>query len=149
MARETDANFQSGFSGTDAQMAWDDLRASPAFPAIVGGLAGALVGGAMMVLFGRKRGPQKGLPAAYDEEGNPMKVVYLPPPKSPMILGFAPGDLLTLGTIGLSLVRQVQDAGRIKQAKQTAEEAKYMTMQEPSPSPETLHRAKKVARART
>ena len=49
----------------DSKMEWDDLRTSPAFPAIVGGLAGALLGGAaLMFVFSRlSPSPNKTLPA--------------------------------------------------------------------------------------
>lgn len=102
------------FKQNDAQMAWDDLRTSPAFPAIVGGIAGALGGAALMVLFGRRGKKQEKLPLAYDENGNHVKVVYLPQTSSPRIAGFTPTDLITLATIGISLVRQIQDMAHIK-----------------------------------
>ncbi len=94
-------------------MAWDDLRTSPAFPAIVGGIAGALGGAALMVLLGGRKSKEK-LPLAYDESGNQVKVVYLPQQASPRIAGFTPTDLVTLATIGISLVRQIQDMAQIK-----------------------------------
>lgn len=47
-----------------------------------------------------------------------MNVVYLPAPSSPRVLGFTPGDLITLATIGISLIRQVQDMGKIKDLEQ-------------------------------
>lgn len=112
---------RNSFESSDAQMAWDDLRTSPAFPAVVGGLAGAVGGIALMLVMGRLRGPKETLPAAYDAEGNPMNVVYLPPPRSPRLLGFTPGDILTLATIGLSLVRQVQDMAHINDLKEETE----------------------------
>lgn len=93
----------------DGQMAWDDLRTSPAFPAIVGGLAGALGGAALMLVFNRISRRKERLPAAYDANGNPMNIVYLPASKERRLLGFAPGDLIALGTIGLALYRQLQD----------------------------------------
>ena len=94
----------------EAQLAWDDLRTSPAFPAIIGGLAGALGGAALMLVVSQLRGPKANpnSPAAYDAAGNPMNVVYLPPPKSFSILGFSMGDLITLATVGSSLFQQVQ-----------------------------------------
>lgn len=102
-------------------MAWDDLRASPAFPAIVGGLAGAVGGAALMVLFGRRRAPKEKLPLAYDEQGNQVKVVYLPQASAKRLMGFTPTDIVTLATIGISLVRQIQDMGQIKGLKQDTE----------------------------
>lgn len=105
----------------DAQMAWDDLRTSKAFPAIVGGAAGAAIGLALLFIGSRARAPKKTLPAAYDSSGNPMNIVYLPAPQSFKILGFTPGDLITLATIGLALVRQVQDMGKIQDLEQDVE----------------------------
>jgi hypothetical protein len=102
-------------------MAWDDLRTSPAFPAIVGGLAGALGGVALMILFGRRGKPKEKLPLAYDESGNQVKVVYLPAQASPRILGFTPTDIVTLATIGISLVRQIQDMAQIKNLEKDTE----------------------------
>lgn len=97
------------FQQTDAQMAWDDLRTSKAFPAIVGGLAGAGIGVALLFVASRMRAPKKTLPAAYDADGNPMNIVYLPAPAQPRIFGFSLGDLIALGTTGFALFRQVQD----------------------------------------
>jgi hypothetical protein len=94
---------------TEAQMAWDDLRTSPAFPAIVGGLAGALGGAALMLIFNRLSQPKKNLPAAYDADGNPMNVVYLPAPEQFRVLGFTLGDLMSLATVGFTLFRQIKD----------------------------------------
>lgn len=143
MANEPLSRYGSASAESDPQMDWDDLRRSPAFPAIVGGLAGALVGGAMMLLMGRRRTPKKTLPAAYDERGNPMKIVYLPPPKSPSLLGFTPGDLLTLGTIGMTLLRQIQDSRRIDEAQVNAEQAKSIARDEIPPSPSEIKAKKK------
>lgn len=143
MANEPLSKYGSAPADNDPQMDWDDLRRSPAFPAIVGGLAGALVGGAMMLVMRRRSAPKKTLPAAYDERGNPMKVVYLPPPKSPTLLGFTPGDVLTLGTIGLTLLRQIQDSRRIDDAQVTAEQAKSIAKDEIPPSPSEIKAKKK------
>jgi len=120
-----------------AQMDWDDLRTSPAFPAIVGGLAGALGGAALMLIVGRLRGPKQTLPAAYDANGNPMNVVYLPAPKSFSILGFTPGDLITLATIGVGLVRQAQEIVRAREIHQetAAIQQETVAMQQGAPLP--------------
>lgn len=106
------------FNQADAQVAWQELRASKAFPAIVGGAAGAAIGLALLFIGSRRRAPKKTLPAAYDAGGNPMNIVYLPAPQSPRVMGFTPGDLITLATIGISLIRQVQDMGKIKDLEQ-------------------------------
>lgn len=108
------------FKNQDAQMAWDDLRTSPAFPAIVGGVAGALGGVALMVLFGRRKTKEK-LPLAYDENGSRVKVVYLPQSSAPRLWGFTPTDLITLATLGISFVRQIQDIGKIQELEQDTE----------------------------
>lgn len=105
----------------EAQVAWDDIRTSPAFPAIVGGLAGALGGIALMVLFGRGAKRKEKLPLAFDEGGSPVKVVYLPEQRATKIMGFSPTDLITLATIGISLVRQIQDFRTIKDLEQDTE----------------------------
>lgn len=99
---------------TESSMAWDDLRTSPAFPAIVGGLAGAVGGVALMFVLSRMFAKKERLPAAYDTEGNPMNVVYLPPPEQFRILGFTIADILTLGSMGIALYRQVQNIRRIE-----------------------------------
>lgn len=99
---------------TEASLAWDDLRTSPAFPAIVGGLAGAVGGVALMFVLSRLTKPKETLPAAYDANGNPMNVVYLPAPSQFRILGFTVGDLMTLGSIGIGLYRQIQNMQRIE-----------------------------------
>ena len=98
---------------TESAMAWDDLRTSPAFPAIVGGIAGAVGGIALMFLFSRLNKPKESLPAAYDSNGNPMNIVYLPAPKQPRLLGFTMGDLMALATLGIGLYRQIQSMQRI------------------------------------
>lgn len=118
---------------TEAQMAWDDLRTSPAFPAIVGGLAGALGGVALMFVLNRFNKPKEKLPAAYDAQGNPMNVVYLPPPAQFRILGFTVGDLITLATVGFSLARQVQEMARQQQLEQNAP-LSNSTLLPPSPA---------------
>lgn len=102
-------------------MAWDDLRTSPAFPALVGGLAGALGGVALIFIVSRLRAPKKTLPAAYDTNGKPMNVVYLPAPAQPRILGFTLGDLVTLGTVGFSMFRQIQEMVRQPQSASMTE----------------------------
>lgn len=109
-------------------MAWDDVRTSPAFPAIVGGLAGALGGVALLFIVSRLRAPKKTLPAAYDTDGNPMNVVYLPAPAQPRILGFTLGDLVTLGTVGFSMFRQIQDMVRQQQAASMTEFSDQTTL---------------------
>lgn len=118
----------------DAQMAWDDLRTSPAFPAIVGGLAGALGGAALMLIVSQLRGPKANSPAAFDAEGNPMNVVYLPPPKAFNILGFTPGDLMTLATVGASLFQQVQALRQTKGEEETMTRLSDGSMLPPSPA---------------
>lgn len=105
----------------EPQVAWDDLRTSPSFPAIVGGVAGAVGGMALMVIVNRLGKPKQKYPVAYDESGNQVKVVYLPQPRGTTIAGFAPTDLITLATIGISLVRQVQDMLKIKDLEQDTE----------------------------
>lgn len=100
------------FNQTEAQMAWEDLRSSKLFPAIVGGLAGASIGVALLFIAGRMRAPKKTLPAAYDANGEPMNIVYLPAPSQPRILGFTVGDLIALGTAGLTIFRQIQDVAQ-------------------------------------
>lgn len=96
------------FNMQDSKATWDELRSSRIFPAIVGGLAGAAIGVAVMFVANRRSQPGKKLPAAYDAEGNPMNVVYLPAPKQPQILGFTLGDLFALGMTGLTMFRQMQ-----------------------------------------
>ncbi|MBI4674450.1 MAG: hypothetical protein HY741_22630 [Chloroflexi bacterium] len=120
---------------TDAQLAWDDLRTSPAFPAIVGGLAGALGGAALMFVLSRLTKPKETLPAAYDANGNPMNVVYLPAPQQPRILGFTVGDLMTLGSIGIGLYRQVQNMRRIENLEK---ETQMLESEMASPAAPTL-----------
>lgn len=122
------------FEQSDAQMAWDDLRTSKAFPAIVGGLAGASVGVALMFIASRMRAPKKTLPAAYDANGNPMNIVYLPAPSQPRILGFTLGDLVTLGTVGLTMFRQMQEMVNAQQAKQEPMSLPNDSMVSPSSS---------------
>jgi hypothetical protein len=118
----------------DAQMAWDDLRTSPAFPAIVGGLAGALGGAVLILIASQMRGTKKNEPAAYDSEGNPMNVVYLPPPKSFNLLGFAVGDLITLATIGAGLFQQIQAMRQTNQAQDMMAAVSDGSMLPPSPA---------------
>lgn len=96
----------------DVQLAWEEFRSSPAFPALVGGLAGALGGAALVFLLGRLRGGKPVRAEAYDEEGHPLRIVYLPAPKPFTILGFTPGELFKLVMVGSSLVRQVQEWSR-------------------------------------
>jgi hypothetical protein len=127
----------------NGQMAWDDIRTSPAFPAIVGGLAGALGGLALMLISSRFRGPKQTLPAAYDADGRPMNIVYLPAPQQFRILGFTPGELITLATIGLSLYRQAQDWIRENELKQAALELPDGTLLPPSPAASTQPAPKK------
>jgi len=105
---------------TESQMDWDDIRTSPAFPAIIGGVAGAVGGVALMFVLQRLTKPKQTLPAAYDTEGNPMNVVYLPSPQQFRILGFTLGDLITLATVGLTLYRQVNEMIRESNAEQAA-----------------------------
>jgi hypothetical protein len=119
---------------TEGSMAWDDLRTSPAFPAIVGGLAGALGGVALMIVWNRFSKPKEKLPAAYDANGNPMNIVYLPPPSQFRILGFTIGDLITLATIGFSMARQVQDMMRENEAEPKALSAQNPAVLPPSPA---------------
>lgn len=109
------------YNQSDAQMAWDDLRTSRAFPAIVGGAAGAAIGLALLFIGSRVRAPKQKLPAAYDANGSPVNVVYLPAEKSTRIMGFTPTDLITLATVGISLIRQIQDMGQIKDLQQETE----------------------------
>lgn len=106
---------------TETDMAWDDLRTSRAFPAIVGGLAGAGIGIAIMVIASRLTKPKQSLPVAYDGSGNPINVVYLPAQNQFRILGFTIGDIVTLGTIGVTMVRQIQEIQREQALKHAAE----------------------------
>jgi hypothetical protein len=115
-------------------MAWDDIRSSPALPALVGGLAGALGGAALMFIASRLRGPKERLPAAYDADGNPMNIVYLPAPPSPRILGFTPGDLIALATVGFSLFRQAQDWMREREQGESAAPISNVSALPPSPA---------------
>jgi hypothetical protein len=112
------------YNQTEVSMAWDDLRTSPAFPAIVGGVAGALGGVALMFVLTRLTQPKQALPAAYDADGNPVRVVYLPANNDVRILGFTPGDLITLVTLGASLYSQVRAWATAQDAKETVEETK-------------------------
>lgn len=108
---------------TESAMAWDDIRTSPAFPALVGGVAGAVGGVALMLVLNRLGKPKQSLPAAYDSSGNPMNVVYLPTPNQFRILGFTIGDILTLATVGFSLVRQIRDMQQENELKQNLPDA--------------------------
>jgi hypothetical protein len=108
-------------------MAWDDVRTSPAFPAIVGGLAGAVGGIALLLIFSRLNKPKENLPAAYDANGNPMNIVYLPSPQQFRILGFTMGDLMTLGSLGFGLYRQYQNMRRIDALEREEQELKAQT----------------------
>lgn len=99
---------------TETEMAWDDLRTSRAFPAIVGGVAGAAIGVGLMLVANQLRKPKTSSPAAYDANGNPMNVVYLPTPNQFRILGFTVGDLIALATIGMTMARQIQEMRRVE-----------------------------------
>ena len=99
---------------TETEMAWDDLRTSRAFPAIVGGLAGAGIAVGLMVIANQLRKPKTSSPAAYDANGNPMNVVYMPTPNQFRILGFTVGDLIALATIGMTMARQIQEMRRVE-----------------------------------
>lgn len=112
---------------TESSMAWDDLRTSPAFPAIVGGLAGAVGSVALMIIFSRMNKPKENLPAAYDANGNPMNIVYLPSPQQFRILGFTIGDLMTLGSLGFGLYRQYANMRRIDALEHEEQELKAQT----------------------
>ncbi len=127
MASEPNLILEPTKNSTEAQMAWDDIRTSPAFPAIIGGLAGAGISVAAMLIASQLNRPKKNLPAAYDMDGNPMNIVYLPAPQQFRILGFTIGDLITLGTIGLSLYRQVQDMQTMKKLDEEAKIAEQQT----------------------
>jgi hypothetical protein len=112
---------QPSLNRTEPQIAWDDLRTSPSFPEIVGGVAGAVGGVSLMFIFSRLGKRKEKYPVAYDEIGNQVKVVYLPQSRGTTIAGFAPTDLITLATIGISLVRQIQDMIKIKDLEQDTE----------------------------
>jgi hypothetical protein len=136
-------------NSTETQLAWDDIRTSRAFPAIVGGLAGAGISVAVWLIASQLNKPKKNSPAAYDADGNPMNVVYLPTPQQFRILGFTIGDLLTLGTVGLALVRQIQD---MKQMQKMDTETKIAEEQTavleaktgvPAPPPQAMPAAQK------
>lgn len=103
---------------TEDSLAWDDLRTSPAFLAIVGGLAGAVGGIALMFIFSRLNQPKENEPQAFDANGNPMNVVYLPSPRQFRILGFTIGDLMTIGSLGVGLYRQYLNMKRIDALEQ-------------------------------
>lgn len=118
----------------NAQMAWDDLRTSPAFPALVGGVAGIVGGLALMFIASRVRRRKETLPAAYDAQGNPMNIVYLPSPQQFRILGFTVGDLITLTTVGFSLFRQARELMRENELKQALEEMPAPSQLPPPPS---------------
>ncbi len=119
---------------TEASLAWDDLRTSPAFPAIVGGLAGAVGGIALMFIFSRLTKPKETLPAAYDANGNPMNVVYLPAPSQFRIFGFTVGELMTLATVGFSLYRQIAEFAGAKEMEPGTLQLKDGSMLPPSPA---------------
>jgi len=131
---------ESFLNQAEAQKAWDDLRTSKAFPAIVGGLAGATIGLALLFIGSRMRAPKKSLPAAYDANGEPMNIVYLPAPSQPRILGFTVGDLIALGTAGLTIFRQMQDVVQ-GQKTDTVPDSVYVP---PSPAemPKASHKKK-------
>lgn len=130
---------QDPFSNqTESSMAWDDIRTSQAFPAIVGALAGAAIGVGMMFIANRLSQPKRSSPAAYDANGNPMNVVYLPTPNQFRILGFTVGDLLTLATVGVSLARQMQEIAKTQKLDQQARELQeqpQLLMPPPVPPP--------------
>jgi hypothetical protein len=132
---------ESFMNQAEAQKAWEDLRASKAFPAIVGGLAGASIGLALLFIGSRMRAPKKSLPAAYDANGEPMNIVYLPAPSQPRILGFTVGDLIALGTAGLTIFRQMQDVVQGQKAGTDGADASYLP---PSPAdmPKASHKKK-------
>lgn len=112
---------------TESSLAWDDLRTSPAFPAIIGGLAGAVGGIALMFIFSRLNQPKENEPQAYDANGNPMNVVYLPSPRQFRILGFTIGDLMTIGSLGVGLYRQYLNMQRIDALEREEKELKKQT----------------------
>lgn len=127
---------------TENSMAWDDLRTSPAFPAIVGGLAGAIGGIALMFLFSRLTNAKKNSPAAYDADGNPMNIVYLPPPEQFRVLGFTVGDLMTFGGLGIGLYRQYRKLRRANALELEASELESQTDRLLAPPSDLSHGAR-------
>lgn len=112
---------------TENALAWDDLRTSPAFPAIVGGLAGAVGSIALFIIFSRLNQSKKNEPQAYDANGNPISVVYLPSPQQFRILGFTLGDLMTIGSLGIGLYRQYHNMRRIDALERQEQELRAQT----------------------
>src|SRR3990170_3882126 len=98
--------LQESYDGAEIEQRLDEFRSSRYFPAIVGAAAGGLAGVGMMLLVGRLRSRSQE-PNAYDEEGNPVNVVYVPKP-APAFFGFSPRELITLFTLGLSLLQQLR-----------------------------------------
>lgn len=128
---------------TEMDMAWDDLRTSRAFPAIVGGLAGAAIGVAIMIIANRLAKPKKSLPLAYDGSGNPVNVVYLPAQNQFRILGFTVGDIVTLATVGVTMARQIREMQREQAAQSALEEERAVASTLPPPPVEQIPPAPK------
>ncbi len=133
---------------TENAMAWDDLRTSPAFPAIIGGLAGAIGGIALTFIFSRLNQPKMNEPQAYDANGNPISVVYLPSPQQFRILGFTIGDLMTIGSLGFGMYRQYHNMRRIDALERQDQEfqeqtAKLVAPLNPTPAADALKTAVK------
>lgn len=131
---------ESFFNMQDTQATWNELRSSRIFPAIVGGLAGAAIGVAVMFVVNRRSQPKKKLPAAYDAEGNPMNVVYLPAPKQPQVLGFTLGDLIGLGMTGMTLFRQIQAMRGGNEEEDHGKEANGFGKSSQGEKPKTSHK---------
>ncbi|MDL1895215.1 hypothetical protein FBQ82_03010 [Anaerolineae bacterium CFX7] len=112
---------------TENALAWDDLRTSPAFPAMIGGLAGAVGGIALMFIFSRLKRPKMNEPQAYDANGNPISVVYLPSPQEFRILGFTIGDLMTVGSLAFGMYRQYHNMRRIDALERQDQEIREQT----------------------
>lgn len=140
---KTSTPVVSPVNQTESSMAWDDIRTSPAFPAIIGGAAGALGGIALILIVSQLRKPKKSLPAAYDASGNPMNVVYLPTPNQFRILGFTIGDLIALGTIGLTLFRQIREIAQQNELEQSTTEMPPSPTLPPPPTNSTYAPPKK------